>query len=68
MTIEKIQEFVGAPMTGIWDKITVEKVCEFQKQHKLSETGLPSRKLKEFIEELIARKTRSTKRKEQKIK
>lgn len=68
MTIEKIQEFVGAPITGIWDKETVEKVCEFQKQHKLSENGLPSRKLREFIEALIAKKLRSAKRKEQKIK
>lgn len=68
MTIEKIQEFVGAPMTGIWDKQTVEKVCDFQKRHRLSETGLPSRTLREYIEELIARKARSSKRLQGKIK
>ena len=68
MTIEKIQEFVGAPGTGIWDKLTVEKVCKFQKKHKLVESGLPSRALRECIEALIEQKSRTTKRSQQKIK
>lgn len=68
MSIEKIQDFIGAPITGLWDKITVEKACEFQKKHKLSETGLPSKQLKDLIQSLLYKRSKREKKLQQKIK
>lgn len=68
MGIEKIQENIGAPATGKWDKETVEQTIKFQKKYNLPETGLPDAKLKKVIQSLLDRKMKAKKRKQQSVR
>lgn len=68
MGIEKMQQILEVPVTGIWDKETVEKAVKFQKKNNIPESGMPDMKLKEVMQSLINRSMKAKKRKEQNIR
>lgn len=68
MGIEKMQEFLGVPITGTWCKETVKQAIKLQKQHNLPETGLPVQSLKDLIQTLIDRKKKDKSKKVQQMR
>jgi len=68
MGIEKMQEFLGVPVTGDWCKESVKEAVKLQKKHNLPATGMPVQSLKDLIQSLIDRAKKVEKKRQQSVR
>lgn len=68
MGIEKIQQYLGVEVTGIWCKNSVTAAKKLQKKHSLPETGLPVQSLKDLIQSLLTKQRKDKDKKQQAIR